>query len=43
MEALARVILALLALVLLLQLIQRGPGGAAAWLRAKFLGQVAGR
>jgi hypothetical protein len=41
MEELARVVLALLALVLLLQLIQRGPGGARDWLRAKFLGAVA--
>lgn len=41
MEQLARILLALLALVLLLQLIQRGPGGAAAWLKAKFLGAPA--
>jgi hypothetical protein len=37
-EGLARILLALLALALLLQVIERGPGGAAAWLRAKFLG-----
>lgn len=41
MEQLARILLALLALTLLLQVIQRGPGGAAQWLKAKFLGDVA--
>lgn len=40
MEGLARLLLALLALVLLLQVIERGPGGAVTWLRAWFLGDV---
>jgi hypothetical protein len=40
MEQLARVLLALLALALFIQLVQHGPGGAATWLKAKFLGQA---
>lgn len=40
MEQLSRVLLALLALALFVQLVQRGPGGAAAWLKAKFLGEA---
>lgn len=34
-------LLALFALALFLQLVQRGPGGAAAWMKAKFLGAPA--
>lgn len=41
MESLAQVLLVLFALALLLQLAQRGPGGAAAWMKAKFLGAPA--
>jgi hypothetical protein len=37
-ESFAQVLLALLALALFVQLVRRGPGGAGAWLRAKFLG-----
>lgn len=38
MELAAKIILALLALALFVQLVKRGPGGAGAWLRAWFLG-----
>jgi hypothetical protein len=41
MEQLARVLLALFALALFLQVIRHGPGGAARWLRAKYLGEAA--
>lgn len=40
MESLARVIVGLLLLALLIRLIQDGPSGVAAWMRAKFLGEV---
>lgn len=42
MEQLSQILLALLALILFLQVLQRGPGGAAAWLRAWFLGTPQG-
>lgn len=38
MERFAQLLLGLFALALLVQLVQRGPGGAAAWTKAKFLG-----
>jgi hypothetical protein len=39
-EQLAQLLLALLALALFVQLVKNGPGGAVAWLRAKFLGDA---
>ena len=40
MEELARVLLALLALALVINLARRGPSGPRDWLRAKFLGRA---
>jgi hypothetical protein len=39
-EELARLFLAFLAVALLIQVVSRGPAGAADWLRAKFLGKT---
>lgn len=40
MESFARLLAALLVGVLVVQLVQHGPGGATKWLRAKFLGET---
>jgi hypothetical protein len=40
MEELARVVLVMLAIALVINLIQHGPGGVRTWLRAKMLGKT---
>lgn len=39
MEGFARLVVGMIFLALFIQMIKRGPAGAAEWYRAKFLGQ----